>query len=375
MKAIIETSTIADAMVKAARVSPKNYSSGEMFTNGILVEVDENSKNIFVSATDLEIFYRQRMTGMNISGTGSWRISSLATKFIDKLPKGRGSVVELNDERVPGSLSVVREHKRGETFAAVPLIVGSQFPEWEPYDELGGVAVNSLSTKIESVSWAASKDDALPELQGVFMDGYTVMATNRYVAARVPLMIEPLVDNHITIPHNALTGVIHHAGDALVVKTKRGLGITPDEFTQVEVVRFADNPCEALDKRLPGVNDFDSSITVNTDDYRNACEQIFTILKKDEKGQVKLLASKSALNFTIQSESENQCQEAIPATAGPDIPTVITLNAMYVRDAIANATGQSAKIFFDQGVQDSKKFLYIQGGAGYEAWIAPQVSI
>ncbi|AOE44563.1 DNA polymerase III sliding clamp [Gordonia phage Jumbo] len=368
--AIVETSTIADALNKAARVSPSPHTTGEMFSSGILIDFDENTGDVFVSSTDLSIFYRQRVAGLKISGKGTWKISPHVAKFIDTLPKGQGSTVKLDDENAPGCLTMTREHSRGATVGTMPLIGHSDFPEWAPYTETGGVAVSSLSDKLEAVSWAAAKEDGTaPELTGVYLDGYGVLATNRYVAASVPLGIPPLVDAPMTVPVSALTGVIHHAGDSLVVPTNKGLGITPDDFTQVEVVRFDRNIHQAF--KRTDANDYTGQVTINTDEYRDVCDRIFKIMKKDEKGRVNLLAAKDSLLFSMRTDSGKSAQDVIGATGGPDIPTALSVNALYVRDAVSRAIGANATIYFEQGVSEQNKFTYIQGGAGYEAWISP----
>lgn len=369
----LETATIADAMVNAARVAPSSFASGEIFSAGILIEFDENTKDVYISSTDLDVFFRRRATALAVSGSGSWRVAPVASKFLDSLPKSRGAVVTLNDYSEPGQLTMVQQKRKGTTSGSVPLILNTAFPEWSPFSEDGSIEVSSLASKINSVAWAANKEDAIPELTGVYLDGYRAMATNRYVCASVPLDIPTLVDNAVTVPVKNLTGVINHSGDVLLTKTDKGLGITPDEYTQVEVARFAENKCQLM--RLPEASAFNGSITVNSDEYREVCDRIFTIIRKNQKAQVKMLAAKDSLLFTIISETEEKVSDVIGATAGPDIPTLLSLNGSYARDAVINSIGSSATIYFDQGLESQSKFTYIQGGAGYEAWIAPQVDI
>lgn len=370
----VETATIADAMVKAARVAPSGFGSGEVFTAGILIEFDENTNDVFVSSTDLNVFFRRRISGLQVIGSGCWRVAPVASKFLDSLPKSRGAVVTLTDTKIPGQLAMTQQKRRGETTGSVPLILNSAFPEWNPFSEDGSIAINGLASKIEAVAWAASKDDeATPELSGVYLDGNYAMATNRYVCASVPIVIPALADGPVTIPVKNLTGVIHHAGDVLLTKTEKGLGITPDEYTQVEVSRFAENKCGLL--KLPNANAYNGSITVNVDEYKEVCDRIFTIIRKNQKARVKMLAAKDSLLFTIISETEEKVSDIIGATGGPDIPTLLSLNGAYARDAVTNSIGSHATLYFEQGLEKQKLFTYIQGGAGYEAWIAPQVEI
>lgn len=372
-RVVFETATIADALNKAARVAPSIKSigsdDGAMRIAGINIQYSEYHNAVYISSTDLDIRYSQQVTPLEISGSGEWRVPVQVAKYIDTLPKSRGSTVEMSAPS--GLLQIVRAHRNGESRGEYALISGAPFPSWDAYDETGAEAVGSLASKLESVAWATGDDDAVPEFGGIYLDGYYAMATDRYVAARIPLSIPSLVNNGITVPADKLIGIVRQAGDALVTRIESGLGVTPDDFTQIEVNKLAENKCDRLSNMLPANTDFNASATIDVAEFNEVRERISKSLKKGDDTRLTLMVTRDKMLFTIGDGVSGKVTDAIGIKGGPELPTSITFNNEKIGNVIGKAIGQTAVFCFNQGEKKQPKFPYVMGGAGYEAWCSP----
>ncbi|USH45052.1 DNA polymerase III sliding clamp beta [Gordonia phage Camerico] len=372
-KVVFETATIADALTKAARIAPSIKEIGSNDSSlvpGIKIECNETQNEVYICSTDLDLRYSQKVTPLEISTDDvEWRVPAEVAKYIDTLPKSRGATVELSVSE--GRLQIVRAHRAGESRGEYPLIASGLFPFWSPYDETNATVVGSLASKLESVSWACGDEDAHPEMGGVYLDGYYAWATNRYVACQIPVDIPALVGNPITIPVNKLIGIIRQAGDSLVTGIPSGLGITPDDFTQIEVTRFASNKFGQMKDRLPDNTKFNCGVHVNVEQFKEVHDRITRSLKKSDSTSITLMVSSDTMAFSVGNGLSGKISDAIAITNGPQLPTIMTFNGENLGNAIGKSIGQTAVFCFNQGEAKQPVHPYVMGGSGYEAWVSP----
>lgn len=358
-----EVSTIADAMKKAARVSPKPKSLTSSYSSGILITYSEQHDAVVIASTDQNVWYRQHVNSLQIRGTGQWRVPISAAAFLDTLPK-RGSEVVLETEL--NMLTMTRTHGRGKTQGTVPLLPVDDFPRWEPFPEDTAQAINKFATGIESVSWAAAdEDNGVVELSGVYLDGTHAFATNRFVAAKFPLNI-PNLSAPITIPSKILASVIHHAGDVLLCETEMGLGIAPDEWTQISVQKFGRNVHTKL--RLP--TEFTDKCRFSRDEFKDTVTKLFSVVKPDKGCVLTLIMGNNKIIIKMSGEvPEEKGTSYIEAETTNDIPVTLKYNPNFINDTVSKATGDHVNIHYNSNSEP--QFTYVTSGAGYQGWVAP----
>lgn len=371
-KVVFETATIADVLNKAMRCNPNDgVANTDIAGTYLMIRPGER---VVVRATNLETFYTEWVETVNIEGPAvDWRVSNQAARFIGNMPIGAGRTVIIDDET---GVIQMRDGKNSAMRGTVPRLTTTNYPRWEPFSEAESSAVPALASKLEQVIWAAAKpsDKGDADLQGIYFDGDQIMATNRYRVASVPCEVPIIAGRQpVTVPAAILSRMVHHSGDVRVSITPKGLGISPDDHSQIEVLAYARNFCEAAMKAAPRT--FDHTLNVNCEEMVNIATRMQAIVKTAKNPLLKLFIGGRSILFHAKGDSDQEVTEdAVPAEGADHAPTILSFDPQIFIDAMGKCPSPRADLSYNLTQTRGKaNVAYLSGGAGYESWFMQKV--
>jgi DNA polymerase III sliding clamp (beta) subunit (PCNA family) len=360
-RVVFETSTIADAISKAERVAPSKGNSFDKAA-GIVLDIDPDQSILVVKATNLDVFYMEWVGFEKLEGDRvQWRLPSrLLNGILSKLPIGSGQTVEMFDEN-----NTVRI-KSGRMSAKINLIDASYFPTWQTFgvDEL--IVAPDLGAKLSQVEWAASKGTDIP-FTGVHFNGEYVVATDRYRFAKVPLLI-PQMPRGCTIPAGLITPLLRQQGEIRIGFDGQQLLIMPDDYTQIRTIIYgAEYPSiqKLMNMQWP------QKVSVKKADMLTMIERASEMTGSDRFPTLYVYFGLEEIVCMMNNDEIGllsdvvECPGQITHARHP-----IKFTPKNLLDAIKNAPSESIDLCYDP--ENSKRPLYVNGGSGYEAWVAPR---
>lgn len=370
-----ECATISDILKKAARVAPNVKANAHADSPGIFIHILEDNSCV-VRSTDLEIFLTQWSGYVEKIGPAvNWHIPVSLAQLCSYLPMGSGKMVTFSDELEPTSKlaksgKVGLSFKCGRTTGEVPLITNFNYPWWDSFDEANSSVVSSLGVALEQVLWACAKPDsgAHPALGGVMLDGEKLMASNRYHAAQVPLAI-PSITDPVTVPGGTLAALIKHSGDVRITQTDMGLGISPDEYSQILIRSFAESPLAKV--KLP--RDFETKAVINSEQMTTVMQRMVTAVKgSDQLINVKMYLANEEILMKMTSPNGTTIKDVvdIPGCA-IDTGQMLSFNPEWLLLSMGKVPSHTVEMHYD--TSKDTKMVYLRSG-NYEAWLAQKLS-
>lgn len=366
-KIVFETSTIADVLTKAARISPKDNTVAFSKAPGLYIHVTDDDSAIIVRSTNTDVFYTQWSAGVDKSpGVWEWHVSEKIAAFCNTLPIGSGKFVTFSEEN--GILTI----KYGKSVKMTRLIKGSEYPSWDAFDTDDSVIIDNLAEKMEMVQWAAalSADDAIPAASGVYMDGEKIVTSNGYRAATVEFDFPPAKAHPLTLPFKSVAPLLKNSVDIKATIIKNGLAIEPDEYSQIMITGFADNPAAKI-KQLPEGDKFDYSIEFNTEQFSGIIQNMITSVNSADNPIIKLLIINDSILLTLNGKGEDTVQNILDVGTKNEEPVIIGFNPDDLLRAVSNTPSHSAHLYYSTS---NNRMIFIQSGK-YKAWLAQKVDI
>lgn len=351
-----ESATVSDVLKRASKFTAKSVDG----TNGIYIHITETG--IVVRATNSELFIIIWSSYVNKNGPAvDWYIPAHIAKLCEHLSQTTGKTVTFSDDENPGFITVTQEKSRSTT----PLIRGVQYPTWDVFTEEQSSVVHNLGSRLDQVRWACAgtSDQSPPPLQGVYFDGTHILATNRYVAARVPVKIDTLT-SPVTVPASVIAEAIRNDGDVRVTRTSGGMGISPDPYTQIFVRAFGDNPAGKLTDRLP--RDCERELEVNSEHITSVIQRMLQIFKNRDELYVRVAICNEQITMSITSKGSTSEEILdIPGNATWEEEEVFYFDPHILNSCLSKTPTNTVKLAYTVG----KSMMYVSSGT-YEAWIA-----
>lgn len=365
---VFETATIADVLTKAARATPKPNTPMFTQTPGIYIQVTDEA--IIVRATDTEIFYTQWTTCIEkTTGTWEWQVSDLLADWIETLPMGTGKQVTFTADK--GILML----KSGSSLKKIPLIINSNYPHWDAFDSSQGMEVSDFSEKLDQVAWAAalSADGVKPGFSGIYLDGKYMIALNGYRAARIDFEF-PVAAQHggLTIPYKMIAPILRKSVEVKFTSLGHSLGIEPDDYSQIKIFVFADNPGSSVNS-LPVDDSFDHKFEFNTEVFTDVLKRILKSATKAENPIAKLMIANESLIISMKGGRDEINQEIveIPGYGTHEEPALISFNPDDLLRAISKTPSKTAAFYYNI---EPSRVNYINSG-NYDAWLARKADV
>ena len=353
-----ETTTLADAVMRAARVAPNKGAAFDK-ASGILLEVTPAmTPALRVKATDLEVTYFQRVPTTKAEGDPTkWRVSSkLFADIAAALPLGSGSQVTLAND---GDQVVVTS---GDVKAQLRTMDAERFPAIRPFDPTGMEEVDDLPRRLDQVTWATDPKGGV--LSGVYVDGDYLTACDRIRAAFVPCKV-PVVEP-VVVPMRTVNGLLRSLSSVKVRATSQALELMPDADTQIR--------CTLMLEVFPDVrsitrDDFAVEIGVDREALVNSVNRLRLVARGERYSMVRVVADEAAakLDLSLEVKGVGRMDDSVTATVkGGDFKFNVGPNNLL--DALESS--KRTDITLSVGPNADHAFR-VTDGDDYEAWIMP----
>ncbi len=357
MKLVFECATIADIIRKAAKVAP---TSGNAFdkANGILVTVEAGE--VIVRATNLSIFYLEKVDPVSVDGEGEWRLpSTVLDGLCSKLPVGTGKEVTFEDDGAYIHLT------SGRIRAKIRSSDTSYYPKWEPFDPNDLELVAELGARIKQVEWAAdSANDII--LSGVHLDGESIVATDRYRIARVPCKAEPIF-RPITVPVGIFDPVIRTLGDAAVGISEGQFLVMPDISTQIRASTWGEK-YPNLDRAF--IRNQEYQVEIKKQDFLDMIARAMVFVGSERFPLLTMYTGREELAVMMSDKEMGLLGDVIELPGQAEHKRIKSLfTPKNLTEAVAASPSEKVTLHYPE---NPLKAIRIDGGSGYEAWVMPR---
>lgn len=360
MKVTFETATLQAAIKSASRVAPSKGAAYDQ-ASGIVLELDPSSKYVTVKSTDTETYFMEWVDYMSMEGDPDvWRVSSkLLSGVVATLPIGSGKTTTL--ERTGGKLIL----SSARTRAHFPLGAVEYYPAWNQFDsDVDLTSAFDLGARIDLVAWAAHNSEV--PINGVHLDGEYAVATDRYKVCRVPLKID--MPAPVTIPADSVLSLIKQTGEVKIGFTDHQMLFSPESHVQIQSVIYG---LEYLKLDRIAVPVTASQIKVRKDELMEKLTRAANFTGADRFPRLELILGNEEFAVLMKADEVGLLGDVIEV---PGQATHTRLNIGFTADnivqAIAHAPGE--EVTFGYSPDKPNGPVYIEGGSGYECWVAPR---
>lgn len=356
-----ETATLASAIRKAERVAP---SRGSAFDKAAGIVLESTGSVTCVRATDTSVFYTEWIGCESFDGGAiQWRLpSKLIAMVVGSLPIGSGKTVTMTDE---GNVVLLTS---GRAKAKIPKLDYAFYPTWQAFQPDGLEGVQDVGGKMEMVEWAAAKDNQ-PPFAGVLFDGQFLIACDQFRLARVPLEI-PHLDSPALVPSNLLGGLVRATGEIQLGSDGHSLLLMPDDHTQITTVLF-EGAYPDLTRLIN--TEYTHSVTVRKAHFLEIANRVRGISTADRMAGINVIIGKSEVTIYM-SDAEAAMMDTIelPGQAVHDRHTVIFAPANII-EAVEHSPSEEVTLCYD--TTNPNKIFRVDGGSGYNAWVATRKGV
>jgi DNA polymerase III sliding clamp (beta) subunit (PCNA family) len=356
-KLVFETSTLASAVAKAARVAPSKGASYDKAA-GIVIEVNEDVEHpITVKSTDLEVTILEWITALTIdTAPVVLRLpSKLLHGVVSGFPLASETTITIEDKFV----TVTCQKKRVKIMridAALP------YPLWEPFDPTQLEVVKGFSKRVSQVTWSCDRD-AIP-LSGVHMNGEHLIATDRFKAVRVPCPMP--VEKPITVPLGVLGPIFRNLSDASVASVDDHLLIMPDEYTQITSNIYT---LPFVDLSTVFAAEYDGSFVMDRQAMADTLSSMMVMCRTDHFPRVRLTIGNGAVGLYMAVAEGDTFEDEIEVSGADHEPIVRSFTPTYITDAMSGT--DAPEVTFEYSLEKNLMLARISSDA-YQAWISPR---
>lgn len=299
----------------------------------------------------------------------SWRLPSmLLGMVVGALPIGTGKTISMWDEEL--SNGAKRVHlKAGNTKAKFITLSMEHYPQWGAFDPDHMYPAKDLGGRIAMVEWACSK--TMPELAGVYLDGESAVATDRFRLARVPLAI-PDLPKPVVLPSGILSTILRETGEIQIGADPSSnlLNIMPDTYTQVKSI--------VMDVNYPNVSaimarEFNTSVTIDRDHIIELMKRVNTFAIGDRISSMHFYFGEGMIAIYLINEEIGDIGDIyeVPNQIGHE-RILLRFTPKNIMEAIEKAPNKQITLSYD--VDNPRSILKVDGGSGYEAWVMPRTT-
>lgn len=367
-KVSFDAATFADAIQKAARVAPTKGAAFDV-AQGILVTGYENQ--VEIKSTNLDTSYLQRIVPTEAkcpNGPFSWRIPSIMLAgLVSNLPLGSGASISLIDTG-DGAIRL----SSGTVKVKLAMITGD-LPKVEWFDPENFSSAQDFAHKAGRVSWASdTKSNGV--LNGVHIDGESLIATDREGAAIVPCQVP--IKNPITVPLWNIANVLKAASDVRLNADDKTLQIMLDADSQA-TSRIYEGAFPDVKRVLR--DEFAGHAIFPKSQFVEAINRMLIVAKSEKMPVVKLTFDAGItkyLTLDVEVPETGQIRDTLDIDGEYDDLFEIYFTPTRLIQAIDNVKGENAKLYFGQPgltpAQNALQPVVVKDDSGYTALVMPR---
>lgn len=358
-----EVGTVADAVRKAALVAPARVGNAFDKAAGIVFDVNPDDEQVqcLIRATNLDIFYVESLDCVISSGPpAQWRLpSGILADILKNIKTAPGKNVTFSKD--PGKEQVTITC--GRMKANLGMIDIGSYPEFSIYEGEFSTA-NNISGRIDQVAWACAKAGSEP-LTGVHFTGDYAVATDGYRVVRVPLDM-PIAEP-VTVAANVLSGILRQTGQIEIGATPHQMIFRPDTYTQVTCAIYALDYPKIMNK--VSTMTYNSEFKISKQDLIDLINRALSAAGGDRNPLIKLIIGKGELAaYLVGQDATLGDVVELPGQVMHDRVT-LSFSPQYLIDAAGKAPNDLITIHFNNP-DTGKVPVKVDGGSGYEAWVA-----
>lgn len=361
MRVVFENATIADAVQKASRVAPTKGSAFDKAA-GIVMTLNEADTTVTIKATNLEVYYTEIVSAVSVEGEGSWRFpSSILSGVLGKLPIGTNKNVSLTGDTREALM------KSGRTTAKLRCIGMSDYPIWSAFDPNQLDMVADLGARIGQVEWAADPDINSP-VAGIYLDGKTLVATDRIRMVTVPCEAAPIY-KPITVPAGILKPVMRTMRDCAIGIDGGQFLIMPDDSTQIRTVIYG---AAYPDVSRALVRNHPESFKFKKAELLDIIDRAMVFGGNDRSPSLKVIIGRSEVAVMMTDADQGFLGDVIDVN-GADHPRVTMMfTPKNLVEALNAAPSEHCELHYNTEDKKLITSVRLDGGSGYEAWVMPR---
>lgn len=362
-----ETGVLADAVKKAARVAPSRGGAEMDRAAGIVFDVDPGGEvKCTIRATDTVIYYMEALSVVEATGDSvRWRLASgpLATILANLPARGQGTITMETD---PEGMRV--QVTCGRMKARLNLNVSRDYPTLPVSDDSTFVEVVNLGESIQKVDWCAAK--AGPPLNGVYLDGNWLCATDRFRMSRIPFKVD--LKEPVVIPASAIGSVLANLGAVKVGVDGSMFVVQPDDFTQIKTVTIAERFPANIYRRFDEV--YEATVTFDRRDLVERIQSAVSLSGADRDPVIDLHIGAEQIAIVLENAEVGKFGDLIEIS-GQAIHDRILLRfaPKQILDAMTHSPTDTITLYYR--TSDVKLPVVIKSDAGYEAIVAPRAEV
>jgi DNA polymerase III sliding clamp (beta) subunit (PCNA family) len=289
----------------------------------------------------------------------TWRLPAIPlSQVIGTLPIGSGKTVTF-EETDEGKIVVTSGRMKCQ-FNGIPT---DTYPVWDVFDPEVLTPSAGLGGRVKQVEWACSTTQT--PLIGVHLDGKIALATDKWRAATVPCVIEQL-DRPVTIPASTLSLVLKEHGTANLAVIGTQLCVMPDGWSQVRVVTLAEEYPIGIRRVLNG--NFEQIIEFDREELVGMINRAVSFDSTNRTPVVRLFIGKGEVAVYLLGDEVGKFRESLSLEGQAEHSRVeYIFDPKKLIEALMSAPDRKVKFGYHLS---PKPMVYINGGQGYEAWVA-----
>lgn len=359
-----EAGTIADCMKKAARVAPAKVGSAFDKAAGIVFDITpDGSTPCVVRATDTEVFYIETIDVLKAEGDPvRWRLpSQLLASVIGTIPPTSGRTVTFSQTQST-QVDITSMRMR----AKMILNANPYYPEWNPADGITLTVAPDFGASLARVEWAAAKGGPAP-LNGIHINGTHLVSSDRYRVARVPCEID-LPAGPVTIPAWSIASLLKQMGDVRVGVEDTLFIAMPDDFTQIKTVTYGSTflPVDKVTSLA-----YEHQIAFSKTELMDRIQKATSFAGADRLPTVAFYIGREEFALMMRNDEVGMFGDVIELPGQAEHPRVVLrFTPKMITDALNNAPNET--VIMKYTPDNVNRPVCIEGGSGFEAWIAPR---
>lgn len=302
----METSTIVDAIQRAARVAPTRGAALEKAA-GIVIRcnVAATGDPLTIMSTDLDLSFMTTVSAIDI-GTDDfeWRLpATLLSGWMNTLDLSSGSEIEMfqhgNEVRF----------KSGKAKAKFNMIQGG-YPIIPSFDPKLHSKASGLATRLKQVAWAVNTK-SVDILSGVNLDGEYLYGCDRTRLAVVPCEVP--VDRPVTAQLTSIAPSLRNTSEVGVRATETRLELSPDDHTQI-TSRLIEGDYPDVSRLMR--DDYSGEVTIQVDVLNAVLDRMSVIAKNERSTATSIVISNGSMSMMMQSKDVGMVADEFDVIGG-----------------------------------------------------------
>jgi DNA polymerase III sliding clamp (beta) subunit (PCNA family) len=367
-RATFSAATLADAVQKASKIAPTKGAAFDQAA-GLLFDVRPEAAEVFVSATNMDSSYKQRVPMTEGEGGRTlWRLpSTLLTRMMSSLTMDSGETVDLIDTGADTFLRV----KSGRFVAKLAMFDTTTFPRLEEFTSAGMASASDFASRVEQVAWAC--DPSSNTLNGVHIDGERIVGCNQSVLAVVPCVVP--IEHPVTVPLYTMAPLLRTATDFKLRAHDKKLLMMLDGETWA-----TSQLVEAVYPQYQNVmrKDFSGNVKANRGAFVEAVNRILVLAATEKLPRIELKFDGTqmikTLTFDMDVPEVGRMQDMIDVASDEwDDVFTIYFSAQQLVKAVETSRRDFVNIEFGSPTRNGPLLpIRVSDDSGYEVYVMPR---